>query len=318
MKNYAKIICAMKDIENVIVCGLGAIGSIYADKIHRYDSTKLKVLVDKNRLEKYTKNPKTFNGRPLTLDYILPENTDFKADLIIIATKFDGLCDVIKNIENFVHKDTIIISLLNGVTSEDIIAAKYGWKNLPIAYYIGHSAMRDGDKITHDGVNTIVFGVKDPKNTDVAVIDRVKRYFDKVGINYRTPEDMLRAYWLKFMLNVSSNQPSAILRMTFGDMQKNSKFLEFMKHIIEEVAVIAKAEGVHNTETMYEEAMKLFFTMTLDGKTSMLQDVEAKRRTEVELFAGTIIDFGQKHNIPTPYNMVLKEMLEVVHENYKK
>ena len=69
---------------------------------------------------------------------------------------------------------------------------------------------------------------------------------------------------------------------------------------------------------MYDEAMKSFFSMTPDGKTSMLQDVEARRRTEVELFADTIIDFGKKHNIPTPYNMVLKEMLEVVHENYKK
>lgn len=308
----------MKDIENVIVCGLGAIGSIYADKIHRYDSTKLKVLVDKNRLEKYTKNPKNFNGRLMTLDYILPENTDFKADLIIIATKFDGLNDVIKNIKNFVHEDTVIISLLNGVTSEDIIAQKYGWRNLPIAYYIGHSAMRDGNKITHDGVNTIVFGVKNSENTATSVIERVKKYFDKVGINYRTPEDMLRAYWLKFMLNVSSNQPSAILRMTFGDMQNNPKFLEFMKHIIDEVASIAKVEGVNNTETMYEEAMKSFFSMTPDGKTSMLQDVEAGRRTEVELFAGTIIDFGKRHGIPTPYNMVLKEMLEVVHGNYKK
>lgn len=306
----------MKDIENVIICGLGAIGSIYADIIHRYDSTKLKVLVDKNRLEKYTKNPKTFNGRPLTVDYILPENTDFKADLIIIATKFDGLNDVIKNIENFVGEDTIIISLLNGVTSEDIIAQKYGWEKLPIAYYIGHSAMRSGNEITHDGVNTVVFGVKNPEKTDVAVIDCVKKYFDRVGINYKTPDDMLRAYWLKFMLNVSSNQPSAILRMTFGDMQKNPKFLEFMKHIIDEVASIAKAEGVNNTETMYDEAMKSFFSMTSDGKTSMLQDVEAKRKTEVELFAGTIIDFGEKHGIPTPYNMVLKEMLEIVHENY--
>ena len=178
--------------------------------------------------------------------------------------------------------------------------------------------MRDGNKITHDGVNTIVFGVKNPENTDTSVIERVKKYFDKVGINYRTPEDMLRAYWLKFMLNVSSNQPSAILRMTFGDMQNNPKFLEFMKHIIDEVASIAKVEGVNNTETMYEEAMKSFFSMTPDGKTSMLQDVEAGRRTEVELFAGTIIDFGKRHGIPTPYNMVLKEMLEVVHGNYKK
>ena len=308
----------MKDIENVVICGIGAIGSIYADKIHRYDSEKLKILVDKDRLDKYTKNPKIFNGKPLNFNYILPEDTNFKADLIIIATKFDGLKDVIKNIENFVKEDTIIISLLNGVTSEEIIAEKYGWKHLPLAYYIGHSAMRNGNNITHDGIGTIVFGVKDKTKTSENDIEIVKNYFDKVGIDYKTPDNMLRAYWLKYMLNVSSNQLSAILGMTFGEMQNNSKFLEFMKNIISEVGQIAKAEGVQDTETMYEEAMKAFYSMTADGKTSMLQDVEAKRKTEVEIFADTMITFGKKHNIPTPYNTVLKGLLEIIHENYRK
>ena len=90
----------MNDIENVLICGIGAIGAIYANKINEYDSTKLKVLADPVRLEKYTKNPKIFNGNPLNLNYILPDNKDFKADLILIATKFDGLNDVIKNIKN--------------------------------------------------------------------------------------------------------------------------------------------------------------------------------------------------------------------------
>lgn len=307
----------MKDIENVIICGIGAIGSIYADKINRYNSEKLRVLVDKERLEKYTTNPKIFNGEPLVFNYILPDDKSFRADLIIIATKFDGLNEVIKNIENFVTGDTIIISLLNGVTSEDFIARKYGWNHLPIAYYIGHSAMRYGNEITHDGVNKIVFGVKDPSKTDIAVIDTVKKYFDKTGINYAAPDDMLHAYWLKFLLNVSTNQPSAVLRMTFGDMQKNGKFIEFMKNIAQEVVNIAKAEGVQNTECMCDEALAALKKMTACGKTSMLQDVESKRKTEVELFAGTVIEFGKKHGIPTPYNTVLKEMIEVVHENYR-
>ena len=86
----------------------------------------------------------------LSPKYILPEDNDFKADLVIIATKFDGLHDAICNIKNFVKEDTIILSLLNGVTSEEIIAKTYGWSHVPIAYYIGHSAMRDGNNITQD------------------------------------------------------------------------------------------------------------------------------------------------------------------------
>lgn len=306
----------MKDIEKVLVCGIGAIGSIYANAINEYDSKNLRILVDKKRLENYTQNPKIFNGKPLNFNYILPDATDFKADLIIIATKFDGLNDVIKNMANFVKNDTVIISLLNGVTSEEIISKKYGWKNLPIAYYIGHSAMRDGNNITHDGVGTIVFGINDKTKTSEECIERTKKYFDNAKIEYKIPEDMPHAYWLKYMLNVSSNQPSAILRMTFGDMQSNKKFMEFLVKIMKEVQAIAKAEGIKNTDKMIDEALKSFSKMTADGKPSTLQDVEGHRKTEVDIFAGTMIEFGKKHNIPTPYNMVLKDMLEVIQEGY--
>lgn len=306
----------MNEIKNVVICGIGAVGSIYANKINEYNSNFLRVLVDKTRLQNYTTNPKIFNGKPLYFNYILPENNDFKADLIIIATKFDGLNETIKNIKNFVKEDTIILSLLNGVTSEELIAEKYGWKHTLLSYFIGHSAMRYGNNITHDGVGTVVFGVKDKTQTDIRDIELVKNYFDKVGLDYKIPDDMQRDLWLKFMLNVSSNQPSAILGMTFGQMQSNQKFMDFFVKIMEEVRKIAKAQGVKNTETMIDEALETFNKMIPEGKTSMLQDVESKRKTEVEMFAGTIIELGKKHNIPTPYNQIMKEMIEIIHESY--
>ena len=302
----------MKEIKKVLICGIGAVGSIYANIINNFDSKNLKILVDKKRLENYTKNPKIFNGKVLNFNYVLPENQDFKADLIIIATKFDGLNDAVKNIENFVKSDTIIMSLLNGVTSEEILAQKYGWEHTLLSYFIGHSAMREGNKITYDGIGKIVFGIKDKNLTDINDIKRVKEFFNRVGIDYDIPDDMLRSYWLKFMLNVSSNQPSAILKMTFGQMQKNEKFMEFFKKIMNEVRLIAKFEGVQNTETLIDEAITAFNKMLPEGKTSMLQDIESGRKTEVEMFAGTMIELGKKHNIPTPYNIVLKDLIEII------
>ena len=304
----------MNEIKKCLICGIGAVGSIYANKINEFDSDSLRVLVDENRLEKYKKSPKIFNGKPLNFNYILPSATDYKADLIIIATKFDGLNDVIKNIENFVKEDTIILSLLNGVFSEEIIAKKYGWKHIPISYFIGHSAMRDGNNITHDGIGDIVFGVKDENKTDICDVELVKNYFDKVGISYKTPDDMLHAYWLKYMLNVSSNQSSAILHLTFGQMQNSERFQAMLKKIMQEVQQIAKAEGVKNTDLMIDEAIKTFYKMIPEGKTSMLQDVEAGRKTEVEMFAGTMIELGKKHGILTPYNQVMKDMLEIIYD----
>lgn len=301
----------MNEIKKVLVCGIGAIGSIYADKIEKYSPENLRVLVDETRFERYKKNPTIFNDRILNFDYILPSATDFKADLIIIATKFDGLNDVIQNIKNFVKEDTVILSLLNGVTSEKIIAKTYGAEKLLYSYYIGHSAVRNGRHITHDGVNTIVFG-SDNAN-DIKNENKVKIFFEKVGINYLIPKDIIHSLWLKYMLNVSANQTTAIFRMTFGEMFENEKCMEFAINIMKEVQAIAKVQGVNNSETLIDEALESLKTMTPDGKTSMLQDVEAGRKTEVDMFAGTIIKMGLEHNIPTPYNKIIKEILEITY-----
>lgn len=302
----------MKEIKKVLLCGLGAIGTIYADKMQKFDKENFRVLVDELRLAKYSKNPVIFNGVQLDFNYVLPSDENFKADLIIIATKFTGLDEAVRNINNFVKEDTIIMSLLNGVTSEDIIAAAYGKEKLLYSYFIGHSSVRTGNSITHDDVNTIVFGAENNLSENVVL---VKKFFDKVGINYRIPNDIKRSMWLKFMLNVCANQPTAILRMTFGEMLENKHFIEFAVNIMKEVQLIAEAEGINDTETMIDETLKHLATMIPEGKTSMLQDIEAGRKTEVNMFAGTVIDFGKKHNLPTPYNKILKEMVDIIEEN---
>ena len=65
---------------------------------------------------------------------------------------------------------------------------------------------------------------------------------------------------------------------------------------------------------MIEEVFEHIQTITPEGKTSMLQDIEANRETEVETFAGTVIKYGLKHNIPTPNNNALKLMIKTISE----
>ena len=305
----------MREIKKVLICGLGAIGSIYANAINIYAPDSLKILTDAKRRERYLKAPKIFNGKELNLNYILPEQTDFKADLVIIATKYSGLADVIKNIENFVSEDTIIISLVNGVTSESEIARKYGWKNILHSYYIGGSCVRIGNNITYPGNGTIVFGVKDANLTDIENLDIVKNYFDKVGIKYSIPEDIWHSVWLKYMLNVSSNQLSAVMGLTFGQMN-TPECKKLLVEIMKEVQSVAAAKGVNNTEIMIDEALNTFGKMTPEGKTSMLQDIEAKRHPEVEIFAQTMIKFGEEFSIPVPYNKMLNSMIKIIESQW--
>lgn len=301
-----------REIKNILVCGLGAVGSIYADKIQKFCPDNLKILVDEARLKRYEQTPVIFNGRELKFNYILPAEKNFKADLILIATKFDGLSEVINNIKNFVGENTIIMSLLNGVTSEEVIAKTYGKEKVLYSYFIGHSAVRTGRSVVHDDYNILVFGSEN--GLDERVI-AVKDFLDKAHIKYEIPSDIKYSLWRKFVLNVSTNQPSAILKMTFGEMQSNKVFVRFATNIMQEVTNIAKAEGINNADNLVKDGLDALAMMCPEGKTSMLQDIEAGRPTEVDMFAGTLIRLGKKHNIPTPYNHVLYEMIQVIQEN---
>lgn len=285
----------------VIICGLGAIGLTIAQKINQ--NCDLKILVDSVRLQRFQEKKPSFNGIEQDFEYILPDS-NFDADLILIATKSPDLDSAIKNIKNFVHKNTIIISLLNGISSEKEIEKFYPNASILKSYFVGHSAMRDGNTVLQDGIGKIVIE-NHPKLVEI---------MKNIQINFEIAEDIDYSMWLKFTLNLFSNQTSAILNLHFGQLKNNKKFIEFSKKIINEVKIIAKAKGINNLQNLEKDALNFLEQMSDNGKTSMLQDFLSKRKTEVDIFAGEIIKLGKELDIPTPYNQVLYDLIKIKEE----
>lgn len=295
-------------IKNVLLCGIGAVGLTLACKLQKFSPDCLKVLVDEERLRRYTEKPLKMNGVERFFDYVMPTYEDYKADLVIIATKMNGLDDVLKNLRNFVKEDTIILPVLNGISAEEKIAEVYGWQKVLYGYIICHSAMRIGNEVVQDGVGKVILGGFESNSR------RVAEFFTHAGIDFEIPQDIKYAKWLKFGLNVVCNQASCILKMTFGEMQKNEAFKSFARNILDEVTQLANAEGVDGYENLTVDVFKALDLMIADGRTSMWQDIDAGRKTELDIFAGTVIKLGQKHKIPTPYNQVLYEMIRILEE----
>ncbi len=302
----------MKTIKNVLICGLGAIGSIYAVNLYEDKNVNLKVLVDETRFERYKKEPLLFNGKEYFFDYVTPKYS-LTADLIIIATKSTSLDWVIKAISGFVGKDTIILSLLNGLCSEEMLAESFGADNVLYSYYIGHTSTRIGRNVTHDGVYTTVYGEKD--NTVYSPnVCAVKNFFDLTGIHYKIPEDMEYSRWWKFLVNVGYNQASAVLEAPYKVFQNSQRANNIALHLMQEAVEVAKASGVKNTEKLIPEVLEILKTMIPEAKTSLLQDIEAHRKTEVDIFGGYVSTLGKKYNIKTPYNDIIVEIIKAIEE----
>ncbi|MDD3436790.1 MAG: ketopantoate reductase family protein [Candidatus Gastranaerophilales bacterium] len=302
----------MKEIKNVLILGLGAIGSIYATTLYDFDSDCVKILIDEPRYKKYKKNGIIFNQHRYDFDYILDTDTNFKADLILIATKstdFDKASDMIRN---FVADDTIILSLLNGISCEEILFQKYGREKVLYSYFLGHSSMKSDVNIDFDGVGTVFFGEECNKEYSQNVLT-VKEFFDKVGIDYKIPEDMLSALWQKFIINIGANQTLAILKMSYGAF--NNRYAKTIANdLMCEALEIAKFLGINNYENFIENAFKILTTIPPELKPSMLQDVENGKPTEVDIFAGEVCRLGKKYNIPTPKNELVLNILKTIDE----
>lgn len=291
------------EINNVLICGLGALGLTYASKLKSL--CNLKILANEERIKNYKKKIPTLNSEEIELDYITPSER-CETDLIIIATKASGLCDAIKNIENFVTENTIIISLLNGISSEEEIAKVYGKEKVVHTFFIGGSAMREGNSVTKIGNSKIVI----PNNCE-----RLKTFFDKTKIDYEISENIIYSQWVKLGVNIILNQPSAIYRKLVGELRAEKEYLELAENLLNETIEVAKKFGI-DTKNYKQDVYAGASLVAEDGKTSMLQDVLAKRKTEVEIFSGEIIKLGKIYGIKTPTNDFVYSKIKEIEESY--
>ena len=109
----------MKKIETSALIGLGALGILFGRKM-----PGVKVIADAERVARYSAQPVVCNGKECHFDYVTPEQGQ-PVDLVLVAVKATVLEQAIKDIKKFVGPDTIIISVLNGITSENDIEAVY-------------------------------------------------------------------------------------------------------------------------------------------------------------------------------------------------
>ena len=118
------------------------------------------------------------------------------------------------------------------------------------------------------------------------------------------------------MLNDAVNQVVAVYETTYGGIQKQGKPREMVINVMKEVQKVAKAEGIELTDKEINDWMALMDTLSPDNAPSLRQDTKAKRKTEVELFAGTIKKLGKKHNIETPLNDFLYDKIKEIEHSY--
>jgi 2-dehydropantoate 2-reductase len=290
-------------MKNIYLCGLGALGAVYAKHLAPLG---LRVLADPVRLARYQAKGVVVNGERLALAF----GPGPVADLMLVAVKGGQLDEAIEVIRPVVGAGTVIISLMNGISSEEILGAAFGAEKLLYAFAVQVDAVREAGAVRYSTPGTMVFG--EARNEVVSArVAAVQALFAQAGLACRVPADMLRELWWKFMLNVGVNQLSAVLRAPYGVFARSPDMRELVRMACREVVAVAQARGIGLEEADIEKIFPIIGTLGAEQKTSMLQDVEAGRATEVDLFGGTVVRLGRELGVATPVNEVLARMIRV-------
>ena len=300
----------MKKIETSALIGLGALGILFGRKM-----PGVKVIADAERVARYSAQPVVCNGKECHFDYVTPEQGQ-PVDLVLVAVKATVLEQAIKDIKKFVGPDTIIISVLNGITSEEHIETAYPGRTL-WSVAIGMDATRSGRTLVFNQAGKIQFGERDGALT--GRVQAVADYLDACGIANEPCSDILYKQWNKLMVNDGLNQAAAAFDQPYGGLRQPGEAQDMMRAAMQEVIRLANLEGVplprDNDEQFLRTAMPTF---NPDGMPSMRQDVLAKRPTEVEEFAGVVRARAKKYGMPTPANDFFYARIQEIEAGYCK
>lgn len=293
-------------VKSAYIIGAGAVGAAYAGLLFEMDENSVAFIAAGERGERLRRQGVIVNGRHYSIPVFHPEGISSPADLVIVAVKHYHLGQAIGEIEKAVGDETTIISVMNGIDSEERIGSVYGKEKVLYAINVGIDALREGNRVTYRNQGRLLFGeARNPALTER--VRRVKEFLDRAGIACEVPDDMIRTLWWKFMINVGINQASAVLGGSYGVFQTTPQARELMASAMKEVIRLAAEVGVYLTAEDVEKWHAVLDSLNPSGKTSMLQDVEAGRKTEVEMFAGKVIELGKRHGVPTPVNEKLFE-----------
>lgn len=304
-------------IEKVSIIGLGALGTLFGHHLAKHmNPGSLRVVADSGRIARYQRDQIYCNGGICDFQYVTPDKRVDPADLLLFAVKFSGLDDAVKAVKNHVGKNTIILSLLNGITSESIIGDAYGMEHMLCCVAQGMDAVKIGNKLQYTNMGMLCFGDFSPREVSEKT-KTVVFFFGEMELPFMVDTDMQRRLWGKFMLNVGINQAVAVYETNYGGVQQEGKPRETMIQAMREVVQISGKEGVALTEKDIVYWLGIIRPLNPYNKPSLRQDMEAGRMTEVEMFSGTVIKLGKKHGIPTPVNQFLYDKIKSMEKSFR-
>ena len=304
-------------MKNILVVGAGSVGGFFGAHLAK-NNPNVSFLLRPKTLAAVKQNGLTIRSASGTFTVHPPAASDPrelpKPDLIILSVKAYDLDEVMAQLAPVLTDQTVILTLQNGVDTEDRLIARLKRDCVVGGVAFIYSKIAAPGVIDHYKKGAVAIGElmghKSPRLLAIAEI------FKQAGIPCQLTDDVRKSKWEKMCWNCVFNPLTVIVDDKVAKTLEHPEMLRVIHQIVEEVAAVAASVKVPLSPDMAEKVVR--WTQEIrDIHTSMYDDWKAGRPTEIDYLNGYIVRLGRELGVPTPVNEALTAMIKTITEKEK-
>jgi 2-dehydropantoate 2-reductase len=285
------------------VIGAGAMGAMFGARFARAGADVVLLDKDAAHVAAINESGLTVEGRDGDLHVRLPATNDPAAlgsvDMALVMVDGNATAAAAAMLADVLPREAFALTLQNGIGNVEALTAALGADRVMAGSTYNSGARLGAGRVAHTNVGTTTIGEIDGRDTER--LRAVAALFEAGGLPVAVSDNIMGTVWMKFVLNVAINPVSAVTGLRSGQIARTPAALRLMEHILDEVLLVMAAKSIR-LPVDDPRAYVIDHAWVRYNRPSMLQHIEAGRRTEIDSLNGALLREAAALGIPCPFN----------------
>lgn len=291
----------------IAICGIGALGSVLADKIVKKNTDDIELFGIVRDLSSCWGSPVFVDGRPLRINYRTMQTVKgISFDLVLYCVKSYELEAALVETKPIVSPQTLVGCISAGIDADMHLRKAFHPDQVFSAVPFGFDVSRISSHITLGKMGVLYLGTQGLSSIQKASLGEI---FRKIGIPHEIVADEDYWKWKQFLFDVAIGQTCFVYQQTYGEYIHNERATEIAFNAMEELIALAKAMHVGLSFSDIIDCINMVKTFSESGRTCMLQDYWDDRQLETDVLCDKAISLATRHHVKFTTNLWLHDQI---------
>jgi 2-dehydropantoate 2-reductase len=307
----------MGDKMKTVIMGAGAMGSLFGGLLTLSGEDVWLVDIWKENIDAMRSNGLKVEDRGKVQIIPVKATTDVasvgKADLILFFVKTYQTEKAVSDVLVLQKENTVFLTLQNGLGNEEAICKQVDRRKVILGVTGQGATLLGPGHIRHAGWGKTYVGELDEKITDR--VTQIAQVFRKAGIETEVSSHIHDLVWEKLLVNVGINALAALTGLKNGQLLDYPETVRLMEALVSEAVEVTRRKEIQIDENQMNR-VKVVIEATRENRCSMGQDLDYKRRTEIDAINGAVVREAERLGISVPVNRAFTDLIKVIEKRF--